>query len=237
MRRILLGVCLGVGLSGCNMHESVSPYQKKDLQTVMETQYLTINLPITKSEKQVLKQLLSAYDLRRTHLRFDHNLDKTVAQSLSEALQELGVLPSHISGSALMETNNANTPPITATQTLLAVDVYHITVPACPDWSLPLGRFVDHHPHHNFACANMLALAQMIRDPKDLVDPKAIRPTFDGQVALNTMQSYHNNSIQQGQSISSSSSASQSLSNSSGGGTTSNSSSGGGSSNGGGGSR
>ncbi|MEQ8710770.1 MAG: CpaD family pilus assembly lipoprotein [Rhodospirillales bacterium] len=64
---------------------------------------------------------------------------------------------------------------------------YVVSAPACPDWSMPVGRNSDNRPTSNFGCATALNLGGMIADPADLAGGRMLSPD-DGAGAVRSVQ-------------------------------------------------
>ncbi len=71
----------------------------------------------------------------------------------------------------------------------LMVDRYVATPPACPDWSGSPMTPHDNVPGSNFGCATMNNLAQMVDNPRDLMEGRALGPA-DAEPASDAVKRY-----------------------------------------------
>jgi pilus assembly protein CpaD len=78
------------------------------------------------------------------------------------------------------------TPPNSA---VVTVGRYAVTLPPCPNWSMPRSNDFTNMPPSNFGCATAVNLGLMVASPGDLVAPRQLAPA-DGKPAAAAVDRY-----------------------------------------------
>ena len=76
------------------------------------------------------------------------------------------------------------------------VDIGHyaVTLPACPNWSMPAGSDFTNAPTSNFGCATASNLGLMAASPADIVSGRSLAPA-DGMPAASAVNRYLNDKV------------------------------------------
>jgi pilus assembly protein CpaD len=80
-------------------------------------------------------------------------------------------------------------PAIPPNRAVITVGHYAVTLPACPNWSMPRGNDFTNAPPSNFGCATAVNLGLMVASPGDLVAGRALAPA-DGKPAAAAVDRY-----------------------------------------------
>ena len=80
-------------------------------------------------------------------------------------------------------------PAIPPNRAIITVGHYAVTLPPCPNWSMPRGNDFTNAPPSNFGCATAVNLGLMVASPGDLVAGRALAPA-DGKPAAAAVDRY-----------------------------------------------
>jgi len=78
---------------------------------------------------------------------------------------------------------------------LLTIGRYAVTLPPCPNWSMPRPNDFTNAPPSNFGCANATNLGLMVASPGDLVSSRQLAPA-DGKPEAAAVDRYLNDQVQ-----------------------------------------
>jgi pilus assembly protein CpaD len=81
-----------------------------------------------------------------------------------------------------------------ADQLTMLVDRYVVTLPDCPNWSLPPNDDHGNQPAPNFGCANATNFGLMIDDPRDLVVGRVPGPA-EAEPGINAIHRYRTDRV------------------------------------------
>jgi pilus assembly protein CpaD len=85
----------------------------------------------------------------------------------------------------------ASVPPNHA---IVMVGRYAVTLPPCPNWSMPRANDFTNAPPSNFGCATAVNLGLMVASPADLAHGRTLAPA-DGKPAAAAVDRYLNDNI------------------------------------------
>jgi pilus assembly protein CpaD len=77
----------------------------------------------------------------------------------------------------------------------VTVGRYAVTLPACPNWSMPPPNDFTNAPPSNFGCATTVNLGLMVASPGDLVSARQLAPA-EGKPAAAAVDRYLNDQVQ-----------------------------------------
>jgi pilus assembly protein CpaD len=72
---------------------------------------------------------------------------------------------------------------------IVLVDRYTVTLPPCPNWSMPSGPDFTNQPSSNFGCSQAINLGLMVASPADLTYGRPLGPA-DGKPAASAVARY-----------------------------------------------
>jgi pilus assembly protein CpaD len=78
---------------------------------------------------------------------------------------------------------------------IVMVGRYAVTLPPCPNWSMPRANDFTNAPPSNFGCATAVNLGLMVASPGDLVASRQLAPA-DGKPAAAAVDRYLNDQVQ-----------------------------------------
>jgi pilus assembly protein CpaD len=84
---------------------------------------------------------------------------------------------------------------VPANRAVVTVGRYAVTLPPCPNWSMPRANDFTNAPASNFGCATAVNLGLMVASPGDLVASRELAPA-DGKPAAAAVDRYLNDQVQ-----------------------------------------
>ena len=86
-------------------------------------------------------------------------------------------------------------PGVPPNRAIVTVGRYAVTLPPCPNWSMPRANDFTNAPTSNFGCATAINLGVMVASPGDLVSARQLGPA-DGKPATAAVDRYLNDQVQ-----------------------------------------
>jgi pilus assembly protein CpaD len=85
-------------------------------------------------------------------------------------------------------------PAVPPNRAIVSVGRYAVTLPPCPNWSMPRANDFTNAPSSNFGCATAVNLGLMVASPADLVAGRQLAPA-DGKPAAAAVDRYLNDKV------------------------------------------
>ncbi len=86
-------------------------------------------------------------------------------------------------------------PGVPANRAIVTVGRYAVTLPSCPNWSMPRANDFTNALPSNFGCATAVNLGLLVASPADLVAGRQLAPA-DGKPAAAAVDRYLNDQVQ-----------------------------------------
>lgn len=192
MNVAILGLAIALGIAGCTPEaehwvggESPKRLHVDHLRMKFIATFAPDSADLSKTEIAKLDAFLDQSGVRHSdHVYIEASPDDPMAATrigqLAQELDRRGL-------GAQAVPADADGP--TANQLIVLVDRYVVSLPDCPNWTLPPANDHGNEVASNFGCATTTDLGLMIDDPRDLVIGRTMGPA-DANPAIDAVARY-----------------------------------------------